>query len=543
MKPRLLIQIVVVISVLLLCTGVGVYSYLRLHSVEHQRDFNLYTLVPQDAVAVLETDRMTELVNDVNELDCSKDSRFLYVSELFVYLKKYLYALLEDTPHGLSKQMSKMLISFHEPDNPMNQVLYCSLGAGDYELVGSFVQKYCSSTFPSKFFDYKGEEIRIYPMEDGRFLSVYFTKDFLVISFQKRLVEQVIDASRNKKSLMNLASFRTIHAGKHKNVAATLYVRMKEVNMGKPTDGMRSQTRLGSWTEFDMKFNENAIYCSGISHGADSTHTFINALRVQEPVEGFPGAFLPSSTFFYDRWAISDRKAMFGFTARQEYAKATYSDYIKQRDEDWMTFLNDYAGESMTACLFHSKDTLHTAPCAVMVIPVKDELVAERRLRALLHATPAEEDAPPMPKLSFNRSLYPKALKYKKYMLPRNTLLTQMTGITENALYAFACFYQGNLLMAPDATSLSAYIEAVESGDVMDETPAYEESVVSLSPLYNFVMMVDMEAMLRQPETYVRLVPNFFFRHAKFFNHFILAVQFTCAEGVVYPNIVLLYKG
>lgn len=543
MKSRLLIQIVVVVSVLLLCAGFGVYSFLRLHSVEHRQDFNLYTLVPQDATAVLETDRMADLVSDINELDCSKDNRFLYVSELFVYLKNYLHTLLEDTPHGLSKQMNKVLLSFHAPDGPMNQVLYCSLGAGDYELVGNFVQKYCSSTFPAKYFDYKGEEIRIYPMENGRFLSVYFTRDFLVISFQKRLVEQVIDASRSKKSLMNLASFRTIHSGKHKNVAATLYVRMKEVDMGKPTDGMRSQTRLGGWTEFDMKFNENAIYCSGISHGADSTRTFMNVLRVQEPVEGFPGALLPSSAFFYDRLAISDRKVMFGFTARQEYARATYSDYIKQRDEEWMTFLDDFAGESVTACLFRSQDTLDTAPYAVMAIPVKDEQMAERRLRSLLHTTPAEEGAPPMPKASSVHPRYPKAAKYRKYVLPRNTLLTQMTGITENALYTFACFYQGSLLLAPDVSSLSAYIDAMERDDVLDETPAYEESAVSLSPQYNFVMFADMEVMMSLPETYVRLIPNFFFRHAKFFRHFVLSVQFTCTEGVVYPNIVLLYKG
>ena len=55
-------------------------------------------------------------------------------------------------------------------------------------------------------------------------------------------------------------------------------------------------------------------------------------------------------------------------------------------------------------------------------------------------------------------------------------------------------------------------------------------------------MMVDMEMMLSQPETYVRLIPNFFFRQSNFFRHFMLAVQFTCTEGVVYPNIVLLYK-
>ncbi len=142
MKLRLLIQIAVVVSIVLLCTGFGVYSFLRLNSVENRQDFNLYTLVPQDATAILETDRMADLVEDINELNCSKDNHFLYVSELFVYLKKYLYTLVEDTPHGLSKQMNKMLISFHEPDTPMNQVLYCSLGSGDYELVESFVEKY-----------------------------------------------------------------------------------------------------------------------------------------------------------------------------------------------------------------------------------------------------------------------------------------------------------------------------------------------------------------------------------------------------------------
>ena len=57
------------------------------------------------------------------------------------------------------------------------------------------------------------------------------------------------------------------------------------------------------------------------------------------------------------------------------------------------------------------------------------------------------------------------------------------------------------------------------------------------------MMMADMETVLRQPEKYVQLVPNFFFRQASFFRHFMLAVQFSCAEGVVYPNVVLLYKG
>ncbi len=543
MKFRLLIRIAVIVSVVLLCTGFGAYSFLRMNAVENQQDFNLYTLVPQDVTAVLETDRMADLMEDINELHCSKDGHFLYVSELFVYLKKHLDTLLGDTPHGLSKQMNKMLISFHEPDTPLNQVLYCSLGTGDYELVESFVRKYCSSTFPSKFFDYKGEEIRIYPMSDGRFLAAYVTPDFLAVSFQKRLIEQVINARRSKKSLMNIPSFREMHAGKSMDVAATVYLRMKAVDMGKKTDGIRSQTRLGSWAEFDIKFNEDAIYCSGISHGTDSTQTFINALRLQKPIEGFPGKCLPASTFFYHQWSVSDMESVFGFTSKQEYAKATYSDYIKKRDEDWMAFLKEHAGDNIMACLFQPKDTVDKHPCAVMSIPIKDEAQAERRLQNLLYTTPKEEDAPLIPQTSPNYKKYPRARKFRQYILPRNTMLTQLTGITESALHTYACFYKGTLLLAPDAQSLSAYVDALENNEVLDGTSVYEEGVGSLSPYYNFAMMADMGEMLNQPENYVRLVPNFFFRQAKFFRHFVFAIQFTCTDGVVYPNIVLLYKG
>ena len=159
-------------------------------------------------------------------------------------------------------------------------------------------------------------------------------------------------------------------------------------------------------------------------------------------LDGFSGSLLPSSTFFYDRWAMSDRDAWFGFTASQEYAKATYSDYIKQRDEEWIAYLNEHAGENVMSCLFQSKDTLDKLPCAVMCIPLKDELAAERCLQSLLYSTPKEEDAPLMPKVVSNNSLYPKARRFSKYVLPRNTLLTQLTGITESALYTFACFME-----------------------------------------------------------------------------------------------------
>lgn len=64
-----------------------------------------------------------------------------------------------------------------------------------------FCAEICSSGYPPKTFDYKGEDIIIYPMADGDFLACYLTEDFLVLSCQKKLIEEVIDIRKTGKSL------------------------------------------------------------------------------------------------------------------------------------------------------------------------------------------------------------------------------------------------------------------------------------------------------------------------------------------------------
>ena len=500
MKLRLIIRIGVIISVILLCTGIGVYSYFRMNAVEHRRDFNLYTLVPQNAMAVLETDRMVSLVEDINRLHCSRDNRFLYISELFVYLKEYLHTLEEDTPHGLSREMNKMLLSFHEPDNPMNQVLYCALGVNDTKLLDTFIRKYSSNRYPSKTFRYRGEEIAIYPMADGKFLAAYFTRDFLVLSFQKRLVEQVIDAYKEKTSLMHLSSFCDMYTGKHARVAATVYLHLDSVRMGHATQvDTLMQAAVGGWTEFDLNLKENIIYCSGFNHDMDSTDTFINVLRRQQPAEGFPGDLLPASTFYYNRLAVSDYREVCSFLARQGYRHMTCADENEEKkpDEAWLSYLETYATGPVTTCLFQSPDS-SAVPCAVAIIPLKPGSGAERALRALLY------------------------------------------GISAPAMQAR--IYNHHLLLAPDGSSLTAYINALHKGEVLDGTPLYEEAISNLSPTYGFMQMVDLEPLLTDTNNYTDVLPNFFFRHAKFFRHFQIGIQLTSAEGTVCPNIILLYK-
>ena len=528
MKSRFIIRTVITISIVLLCAGFGIYSFYQLNAVERQQDFNLYELVPADAVAVLETDMADKLVEDINQLDCSKDNHFLYVSDLFSYLKKYLSTLTDETPHGLSRQMNKMLISFHEPESTSNQVLYCTLGTKDYELVETFIRKFCSSAFPVKYFDYKGAEIRIYPMSDGRFLSVYLTSDFVAVSFQKRLIEQVIDTRISRHSLLDVSSFKQMRNEQHSSVVAKLYLRMRQVNMGMAGDESHLQSSLGNWTEFDIKCDENAIYCSGISQVCDTARTWMNVLQKQQPVSGFGGERLPVSTLFYDSWSMSDLRAVAAFASQAACLDTTA--FVRNRDEEWLDFLHENAADRGMFCLFLPNDTAQASPAAVLNIPMKNVKAAERKLRSLVYAAPYEKAAPVPPAFSPKYSLYPEARRFAQYLLPRNTMLARFTGISGSSYYTFACFYRGDLLLAPDAASLSAYIARIERGEVLDGMP------------FNFVMMADMGELLSQPRSYVRMIPSFFFKHGAFFQHFILSIQFTCTDGVVYPNIVLLYK-
>ena len=97
MKLRTIVKIAITSSVVLLCSGFALYSFFRLSAAEDQKDFDLYTLVPSSVSAVFATEDVAEFVMEVDELTCSRDHQYLYVSKLFSYLKQSLYALSEDT--------------------------------------------------------------------------------------------------------------------------------------------------------------------------------------------------------------------------------------------------------------------------------------------------------------------------------------------------------------------------------------------------------------------------------------------------------------
>lgn len=527
MKLRTILKIATATSVILLCVGIAISLYLKMSINERAEDFDLYTLVPADSKLIVDTDNMVGLMQSINDVSFSKDNHFLYFSRFFVYLKDHINTLLEDTPHGLSKQMNKMLISFHDPENDRNQVFYCRFGAGDYEFMEQFIRKYFASSFPSHFFDYRGEEIRIYPMPDDTFLSCYATTEFLVLSYQKRLVEQVIDTYLDEKSILTDKSFQRVFTDQKLSAPARIYTPMLSVKMGKDSDALSFRADIGNWTEFIINLNDDVIYLSGINSDTDSCSTFAGMLRKQNPMEGFSGNILPQSTFLFFKTSISNPDGVAAFTAKHAYAQATYSNAIIENDKAVFDFIKDYTGYEIITCMFHPEDTLSNFPHAVMSIPVKNRAGFKHAL-TLLCGSPVRHEG----------------VKLPCYALPQNTVFAKLTGITDSSLHTYAYIYKDRLLVSPHPADLQAYMQSIEKGTaVLEGTPDYDVITSKLLHTYNFMMVADMKQVSEQPESYVRFIPNLFFRYSKFFHHFIITAQFTYAEDQVYPTLVLFYKG
>lgn len=540
MHSSLSIKIVITLSVVLLCVGAALFSFGRLHSVGQRYDFDLYTLVPQNAVAVFETDRIVDFYESVEHMHSSKDGNYLSVSELFNCSNDFFNALLLEAPHALSKQMNKVLVSFHEPDTPLNQVLYATLESGGRKAIEKYLDQYSTISFPVKRINYLSEEIKIYPLKDGRFLALWLTNDFLVISFQKKLLQEAIDAYDGRGRLLQDSSFGALHKEKQRNVSAMLYLRTQSVPLGQRTDSLRGVTKWGNWMELRLEMDNEAIYATGVCHETD-TSVSKHPLYLQKPFSGWAANILPASTSSYTIRSASEHEAT-SIPMFSSSFSMSMPDYATCCDSALTNLLNECGVKNIVSCTFSPDERAAQSACAISIVFLSDERRARTLFFQWLQSVSHYKKVMPAPRFEPMYERYPHSLPYRKYLLPPSTLFFQLTGCEGVSFYTYACFYHGALLLAADAQSLSAYIEAMECGDTLEESIYYNTLINTLALSGQYLLMADMNALSQLPLAYVRQLPTFFLKHIDFFRHFLLAMQFTHQDGFLIPYITLLYR-
>ncbi|WP_455766263.1 hypothetical protein [Phocaeicola plebeius] len=255
MQIRSVIKLGVVLSVVLFCIGIAFYGFARLSMADKENRVDIFEFVPKDCAGILETDNIDNFMHVFSQAAYSSQLDTLHraglMNDILSDLSRYSFA----AAHGLSYQMNHVVISFHRPHTAMDVVAYFRIGKeGKHQLIEAVKGKHGADFIPKKE-TYRGKKIEIYPLSSTKYLSVYTTDGLVVVSYQKKLIEQVIDAVKDNNSLREDSVFTSIH---HTQPASfiTIYGRTPSV----PFLGKES---CHSWSEYDIHLNSEVFYLSG----------------------------------------------------------------------------------------------------------------------------------------------------------------------------------------------------------------------------------------------------------------------------------------
>ena len=255
MQIRSVIKLGVVLSVVLFCIGIAFYGFARLSIADKENRVDIFEFVPKDCAGILETDNIDNFMHVFSQAAYSSQLDTLHRAGLMNDILSDLSRYSSAAAHGLSYQMNHVVISFHRPHTAMDVVAYFRMGKeGKHQLIEAVKGKHGADFIPKKE-TYRGKKIEIYPLSSTRYLSVYTTDGLVVVSYQKKLIEQVIDAVKDNNSLREDSVFTSIH---HPQPASfiTIYGRTPSV----PFLGKES---CHSWSEYDIHLNSEVFYLSG----------------------------------------------------------------------------------------------------------------------------------------------------------------------------------------------------------------------------------------------------------------------------------------
>ena len=255
MQIRSVIKLGVVLSVVLFCIGITFYGFARLSMADKENRVDIFEFVPKDCAGILETDNIDNFMHVFSQAAYSSQLDTLHRAGLMNDILSDLSRYSSAAAHGLSYQMNHVVISFHRPHTAMDVVAYFRIGKeGKHQLIEAVKGKHGADFVPKKE-TYRGKKIEIYPLSSTRYLSVYTTDGLVVVSYQKKLIEQVIDAVKDNNSLREDSVFTSIH---HTQPASfiTIYGRTPSV----PFLGKES---CHSWSEYDIHLNSEVFYLSG----------------------------------------------------------------------------------------------------------------------------------------------------------------------------------------------------------------------------------------------------------------------------------------
>lgn len=506
-------RIIILAVAVLCCAATIAFFYAQINLKEKSMKADLFTLVPHDAQAILETNNINALFESLDLCSFRKQYEELNFSELLTFLDRKVDDRAERKGHGLSVPMSNVLISFHAPGGSKDQVLYGHLGNGDLSLIDNILKELNTTGYAPKEVGYKGKKLVIYPLTNHSFLTCYFQRNCYAISFQKKLIEKVVDACRDKDGIKSDPSFAQVHKSHKNDNGVRLYA---------------YTAPLAEWTQYDMRIRNNSVYLNGFcSPGVKAnTKSFVVPLIHGAKKELLTAETLPDNTVTFYQVGIQDIHMLV-----RNFAQIDSIAYKQPMDgdgggEEFYQFIDNFTQGELRCIEFMARHKPGTDQ--VLELPIKfprEQVVREwNRL--------AKETW---------KSVYWQGEKYRLYTLDSNYLLRHLLPLDKEDNRPLSALLTENYLL------LSRHEESLR--DYMDKrfyTPAAQELwktfLNDLSSQANFTFYSDMNAVGKHTKYFENILPPFFFSHQEFFHQFYITVQFIETDESMNTTILLDHK-
>lgn len=506
---------IICLLVLLLVGGFISWSFFRLSFKEKSANVDLLSLVPDRCDAILEAEHIVTAFKRFSQCRFYEDYRDEKFFSLLDLMMDNYDDFTQEQGHGSGSELSALLVSFHRWGEKTEQVIYGSIDGQEQAFIEKLLGHVQTASYVPRSMLYKEETIWIYPLGTG-FLACYFQPGFFAMSFQKRLIEQVIDAYREGYSVLSEPDFQKVRKQRKYSEALTLYVRQNAV--GPMAERLAFHGAIVPvWNRFDLRMNEKTVSLTNDCLEKDPLHTAgrlltsVSASVLPEELELF-------YQFPYDSFGSSESK------------NTELIDGNLHLDE----FLENHARYEVDLIVFKSSGDSAVSR-QILLIPLNGEHV-ERQIRLL----PMAVRCP---------SMWINGLRYPVWQFRNVDILHPyfVQSPQENSYYA--CLDDSLLVVGQSVETVYDYVlQRKLVGDVLQEkTPTrYEHSLNELAKESNMILIADMKrvAFSKNAQVYQtkEFLPSFFLDHKDFFSNFIFSTQLISIQGNFNFDLILNYQ-
>lgn len=304
--------------VILLFASAGMWFFLGKKS---ETGTSPYTVIPQDASLVLETDNLHKFIKELGV----KNRIWENLIEINSFRKldkevQYLDSLIRSNK-SLNNIVSAnpLIITFHVTGKNQIQSLFLLNISGRYARP-NVLQDLIGKMFASGVVIHEKiyHKIKIKIIESSQNDQQYFfavNKGVLLFSRSDILLESALRQADLNHGFTSESSFLTVKKSAGRNVDANLYVNFK--NLGgflnpvfdkKYRAALESLNQFADWAELDVNIEENQILLNGFSCINKDKNRYLQIFKGQSVEKPQMDQILPSNTITFFEFTLSDFK-------------------------------------------------------------------------------------------------------------------------------------------------------------------------------------------------------------------------------------------